>query len=94
MDVVTELLQELIRRGKGLEINTSGFRHKSAMGLPHFDILRHYRQLGGTRITIGSDSHRSEYVGYKVAETTAVLKTLGFTHISTFGHRHEYPVAL
>ena len=32
------------------------------MGLPHFDILRHYRQLGGTRITIGSDSHRSEYV--------------------------------
>lgn len=94
MDVVTELLQELIRRGKGLEINTSGFRHKSAMGLPHFDILRHYRQLGGTRITIGSDSHRSEYVGYKIAETTAVLKTLGFTHISTFGHRHEYPVAL
>ena len=36
-------------------INTSGFRHKSAMGLPHFDILRHYRQLGGTRITIGSE---------------------------------------
>jgi histidinol-phosphatase (PHP family) len=64
------------------------------MCLPHFDILRHYRQLGGTRITIGSDSHRSEYVGFQVAETTAVLKALGFRTISTFEQRHEYPVSL
>lgn len=94
MDLITEILQELIARGKGLEVNTSGFRHSSAMCLPHFDILRHYRQLGGNRITIGSDSHRSEYVGYQIAETTATLKALGFSTISTFGLRHEYPVAI
>ncbi|MGM9525637.1 MAG: histidinol-phosphatase HisJ family protein [Peptococcaceae bacterium] len=94
MDLITEILQELIQRGKGIEVNTSGYRHASAMCLPHFDILRHYHQLGGTRITIGSDSHRTQYVGYRVAETTAVLKTLGFTHISTFGHRKEKQVAL
>lgn len=94
LDLVTQLLQELIGRGKGLEVNTSGFRHSSAMCLPHFDILRHYRQLGGTIITTGSDSHRAEYVGYQIAETTAVLKQLGFQTISTFGLRHEHPVAL
>ena len=94
MDLLTELFQELIKRGKGLEVNTSGFRHSSAMCLPHFDILRHYRQLGGTRITIGSDSHRSQYVGFRVAETTQALKALGFQTISTFGRRHEYPVPL
>ncbi len=94
LDLVTQLLQELIGRGKGLEVNTSGFRHSSAMCLPHFDILRHYRQLGGTIITTGSDSHRAEYVGYPMAETTAVLKQLGFQTISTFGLRHEHPVAL
>lgn len=94
MNLITEVLQELVQRGKGLEVNTSGFRHSSAMGLPHFDILRHYHQLGGTRITIGSDSHRAEYVGYKVPETTDVLKKIGFQTISTFGLRHEYLVKL
>jgi histidinol-phosphatase (PHP family) len=64
------------------------------MCLPHFDILRHYRQLGGTRITIGSDSHRAEYVGYKAAETTDVLRVLGYTHISTFSQRRELPVEI
>ena len=94
MDLITELLSELIRRGKGLEVNTSGYRHCSAMCLPHFDILRHYRQLGGTRITIGSDSHRAQYVGFRSRETTDVLKALGFRHISTFQNRTEIPVAL
>lgn len=94
LDLITEILQTLIARGKGLEVNTSGFRHCSAMCLPHFDILRHYHQLGGTRITIGSDSHRAEYVGYQIPETTAALKALGFSHISTFGRRHEQQVPL
>lgn len=94
LDLVTEILQELIRRGKGIEVNTSGYRHCSAMSLPHFDILRHYRQLGGTRITIGSDSHRTQYVGYRVAETASVLQTLGYTSVSTFGRRQERPVPL
>ena len=94
MDLVTEILNELIKRGKGIEINTSGYRHCSCMCLPHFDILRHYRQLGGTRITIGSDSHRAEYVGYKASETTDVLRVLGYTHISTFSQRRELPVEI
>ena len=94
MDLVTEILDELIKRGKGIEVNTSGYRHSSAMCLPHFDILRHYRQLGGSRITIGSDSHRTEYVGYKSAETTDVLRALGYTHISTFIQRREVPVEI
>lgn len=94
MDLITEILDELVKRGKGIEVNTSGYRHCSAMCLPHFDILRHYRQLGGTRITIGSDSHRTQYVGYKAVETADVLRALGYTHISTFVQRREVPAAL
>ncbi len=94
LDLVTEILEELIRRGKGIEVNTSGYRHVSAMSLPHTDILRHYRQLGGRRITIGSDSHSARYVGFRVPETVSVLRTLGFTTVSVFGLRHEQSVPL
>ena len=94
MELINTILSELVSRGKGIEVNTSGYRHESAMCLPHFDILRHFHQLGGTRITTGSDSHKSEHVGYKVPETTAVLKELGFQTISTFGLRHEYIMPL
>lgn len=94
MDLITEIFEELIKRNKGIEVNTSGYRHCSAMCLPHFDILRHYRQLGGTCITIGSDSHRTSYVGYKTSETRDVLGALGYTHISTFSQRKEIPVEL
>lgn len=94
MDLINTILEELVKRGKGIEVNTSGYRHESAMCLPHFDILRHYHQLGGTRITTGSDSHVSKYIGFKVPETTDVLKQLGYQTISTFGLRHETRIPL
>ncbi len=92
--LIEEILRTLIAKGKGIEVNTSGFRHTSHMCMPHYDILALYRQLGGTRITIGSDSHRDEFVGFHADDAAAQLKQLGFTHISTFEKRVELPVAL
>lgn len=92
--LIEELFDTLIQKGKGIEVNTSGFRHVSQMCMPHYDILALYRQMGGTRITIGSDSHRDEYVGFHTADTMAHLKQLGFTHISTFAQRTEQKVPL
>ena len=92
--LIEEILRTLIAKGKGIEVNTSGFRHTSHMCMPHYDILALYRQLGGTRITIGSDSHRDEFVGFHADDAATQLKQLGFTHISTFEKRVELPVAL
>lgn len=92
--LVEEILRTLIAKGKGIEVNTSGFRHVSQMCMPHYDIVALYRQMGGTRITIGSDSHREESVGFHVADVATQLKQIGFTHISTFQKRIELPVQL
>ena len=92
--LVEEIFRTLIAKGKGIEVNTSGFRHVSEMCMPHYDIIALYRQMGGTRITIGSDSHRDETVGFRVDDTMAQLKQIGFTHISTFEQRVETKLPL
>lgn len=92
--LIEEIFRTLISKGKGIEVNTSGFRHVSQMCMPHYDIIAQYRQLGGTRITLGSDSHREEFVGFHITDVMAQLKQIGFTHISTFQKRVEYPVTL
>lgn len=89
LDAVDKVLTRLIAKGKGLEINTSGFRHVSQAGMPHFDIIARYHTLGGKRLTIGSDSHAPQYVGTRVAETLAQLQTMGIETFSTFEKRQE-----
>ena len=87
--IIEEIFRTLIAKGKGIEVNTSGFRHSSEMCMPHYDILSLYRQMGGTRLTIGSDSHRDEVVGFHLTDVITNLKQIGFTHISTFEQRKE-----
>ena len=46
--------------------------------------MKLYRELGGTIITIGSDSHKPEHLGTFIDETKQELKTLGFKEFCTF----------
>ena len=60
---IEAILKLLIQRGKGLELNTSGFRQEPHEGYPGTSILMLYRRLGGEIITVGSDSHARHDVG-------------------------------
>ncbi len=82
-DVLDSLFRYLIVHGKGLEINTSIFR---AMGKDTLDItwLKRYRTLGGEIITIGSDAHKPQDVGYGQAAAAALLQEAGFSYLTTF----------
>lgn len=88
-DVIDKILLKLIAMGKGLEINTSGYRHISHASMPHLDIIARYHALGGRRITIGSDSHWPQHVGTMVSETLTKLQEMGIETISTFADRQE-----
>ena len=81
------ILEKLIARGKGLEINTSGLRQEAAATLPGYRTLRRYRELGGEIITIGSDAHRPEDVGADWGEAADLALQAGFTHYATFENR-------
>lgn len=51
---------------------------------PSRQILRLYRELGGTILTLGSDSHKKEHLGARLAQTQQELRRLGFTRFCTY----------
>ncbi|PJC86836.1 histidinol phosphate phosphatase [Vibrio sp. HA2012] len=83
-DLITKILNMVIADGKGIEINTSSFRYGLTDLTPSRDILRLYKELGGKILTIGSDSHQEEHLGYQIQEIKEELKSLGFRSFCTF----------
>ena len=55
--------------------------------MPGLPILKLYKELVGSIITVGSDSHRPERVGYGFDEVYQKLKEAGFVSISVFKNR-------
>lgn len=85
-DIVAEIMKEAIRRGKGIELNTSSIRYGLSDLTPSEDILRLYRDLGGHILSIGSDSHRPEHLGAHIPMMRERLQAIGFTEFCTFDH--------
>lgn len=76
----------VIKRNRGIEVNTSGIKSIGDT-LPSIEIVSLYKELGGKIITIGSDAHVSEQVGFMVKETAIELKKIGFKCITTYKNR-------
>lgn len=83
-DMLTEILKIVIQDGKGIEVNTSSHRYRLPDLPPSRDILKLYRELGGTIVTIGSDAHKKEDVGEYIEYTQQELRKLGFEQFCTF----------
>ena len=82
--LLTEILKTVIADGKGIEINTSNHRYGLSDMTPSRDILKLYKELGGTIITIGSDSHKKEHLGAYIDWAKEELRKLGYTQFCTF----------
>lgn len=82
-----KIFEIVVNRGKGIEINTSGLRVDLRQTLPHRDILRLYRECGGTYITIGSDAHKAEEVGEGILQAVEEIRSLGYENITTYEKR-------
>ena len=76
-DLINAILKKIIEKDKALEINT----HHGI--LPTEEILQRYYDLGGRRISFGSDTHRFE-LGKDLDVVVALAKKIGFTHFSVY----------
>lgn len=83
-DLLVKILSHVIKEGKGIEVNTSSFRYELPDLTPSRNILKLYKELGGEIITIGSDTHVEEHVGYRIQYIQEELKKLGFAEFCTF----------
>lgn len=86
-DIIDEILKYLIANGKGLELNTAGFKYGLGFAHPHPDVLRRYRELGGEIITVGSDGHKPEHIAYNFRQVAEILKQSGFCYYAEFKNR-------
>ncbi|MEE0955159.1 MAG: histidinol-phosphatase HisJ family protein [Eubacterium sp.] len=93
-DVIDPVLEEMVKRDLALEVNTAGFKYGLPFPNPHPDIIRRFRELGGRRITLGSDAHEPKYVGYCFEQTADLVQECGFEAVSVFCGREEELVGL
>ena len=73
------IFRAIIERGISLEINTSTLR-TAGITMPTYPVFRLYRECGGELITFGSDSHKAEYIGYRIDEAQKALSDMGFAY--------------
>lgn len=87
-DCIAACFEAVIKNGKGIELNTSGYRQTYGRPFPDMALLKLYRDLGGRLLTLGSDAHRPGDVGGGIAEGAALAKAAGFDQVCYF-LRHE-----
>ncbi|WP_080875409.1 histidinol-phosphatase HisJ family protein [Oceanobacillus timonensis] len=94
VDILEDILKLVISEGKGIELNTSGYKYGMEAPLPSKNILRLYRNLGGEIITLGSDAHRPEEIAAYFKDAKEILTDCGFSYIcSMHGEEvHYYPL--
>ena len=80
-----EILRQLVRHDKGMEVNTSGMDLCGGY-LPTMDFIRRYHELGGRIISVGSDAHNEERVGQYTHQVVQELKEI-FGYVCTFENR-------
>ncbi len=91
---IDAILRLLLDKGKGIEINTGGWKAGLAEPNPCRDVLRRYRELGGEIITMGSDAHTPEYIAYRFEDAKELLRSCGFRYFTVFRERKAEFISL
>lgn len=86
-DCIDPILRFLIENGRCLEVNTGDLKYGLGEPNPCTGVLRRYRELGGELVTIGSDAHEPEYLGYRFDDAAELLRGLGFRYYTVFEQR-------
>ncbi|MDR1067269.1 MAG: histidinol-phosphatase HisJ family protein [Clostridiales bacterium] len=92
--VIDEILTELVSRGKGLEINTSGYAYGLNAAHPQTKILKAYKRLGGEIITVGSDAHSPKRIAADFDKAEDALRQADFKAYTVFRDGKPYWIDL
>ena len=93
-DVIDPILEELLEKEKGIELNTSAVGRGMRDFNPCKDILKRYRELGGELITVGSDAHKPQYIATQYARAAETLVDCGFKYYCVYEKRVPHFIKL
>lgn len=85
-------VEAAVLSGTGLEVNTKGLKLLVGEAYPSDELLKAYlceAKQSGVRpiITLGSDAHKPEDVGYKIADVASHLAGMGIQQLAHFEDR-------
>lgn len=89
--VIDGIFDTIIARGIALEVNTSGVGTAFGELMPGVPLLRRYKERGGQLLTLGSDAHTPERVGFGFHEASEALREIGFTQAYYYEKRAAVP---
>lgn len=85
-EFIVPILEEIVSKGKCLEINT-----KTVRSAGHFEYCKYiidlYIECGGTEFTLGSDAHQVEDYESGFNEIISYLKSRGISYLNVFKER-------
>ena len=84
-EIIDEIFKTLLRKDKGMEINTSGV-DICGVFLPQIEFLRRFKELGGRIVTVGSDAHNAQRVGQYCDRAIEMAREV-FGYVCTFEDR-------
>ncbi len=82
LDLYEPILRALVDSGTGLEVNTSGLRQAPLETYPAGPVVARYRELGGRRVSAGSDAHRADWFAAGLAEGYRIVAEAGFDELA------------
>lgn len=93
MTKIDRILEEIIKRKKALEVNTSCVFEGSGYNefLPAKKIVKMYKEKGGYLITTGSDAHIAENCGNNFEKLYKILEESGFENAYYYEKRIPVP---
>jgi histidinol-phosphatase (PHP family) len=86
--IAQDALKEIKKSDMVIEINAAGLRKPINEVYPSKDILELIAELD-IPITLSSDAHSVEQIGFKYEEVANYVKSFGFTKVATFDNRNR-----
>ena len=88
MDPISDMLVT-IRNGlkaRLLQVATPASNLKAEIPFtdPDVSLIRRYRALGGTYLTLSTDAHATKYLGYRMDVLEQLARDAGFTELTYF----------
>ncbi len=82
MDLYDPILQALVKSGTGLEVNTSGLRQAAGETYPAPGVVARFHELGGRRVSAGSDAHRADWFAHGLEAGYRVVADAGYDRLT------------
>lgn len=88
-DLIDEILRTCLDASLVPEVNLSTLRQSLPEPSPADWVVRRYVELGGTAMSLGSDSHKPADVGAGLSDWAEILKREGVPHLAVFRNRER-----